>query len=120
MPAELVELATVDAQAFAQARVIGQLDTQTAVQRALIESFAHHRAAQAQGFPGQQAGTGLKGEAAVEAGASTGKENAVLGQPLQGAARLQMETLGQPRGWADTSIKLAGAGHGQQCMAARL
>jgi hypothetical protein len=72
-----------DAQALMQANLVGQFDVQQAVQGAVVETLVHDRAAQAQGFPGQQAGARLKAETAGEAGAGAREEDAVLRQPLQ-------------------------------------
>lgn len=76
-----------------QANLVRQFDVQKAVEGAVVETLVHDRTAQAQGFPGQQAGARFKGKTAGEAGAGAGEEDAVLRQPLQGAARGQMEAL---------------------------
>ncbi|MNR39112.1 hypothetical protein D3C85_1572840 [compost metagenome] len=64
MAGQLAQAPALDAQALMQQRLAGQLQLQAAVQRAVLEALAHHRATEAQAFPGQQARAGRQVEAA--------------------------------------------------------
>ncbi len=69
MPTKLVQVPAFETQALMQAYLVRQYDVQKAVEGAVVETLVHDRAAQAQGFPSQQAGARLEGKTAGEAGA---------------------------------------------------
>jgi len=117
---ELVQAVAIDAQALVQARVVGQVDLQTAVQRAVAEGFVHYRPAQAEDFPGQQARAGSQAEAVFQAGTGAGEADIAVGQPFQGGTFGQMEMLLEHRNGAGAAVELGRAGHGQQRVAAGL
>src|SRR5690606_33340096 len=92
-------------------------DLKAALQRAVAEGLADHRATQTVQLPRQQRAGGFQVEDGAQRGTGAGKDNGALRQPLQRGRLIEIKVLVKAGLWAAAAIELTGAGHGDKRVA---